>query len=144
MKLNSKMVGSVIVLVMFGGVLALSALGWWQTDGPGKGQGKHASGTLHTTTLRGLLNGVDAKSLSMTTDDGRRLYVQIGSARYNRSLGFAPQVGERVTVNGFVGEQGLFQAVSVTIERSGQVFNFRDSAGQPLWTQGEGQGNENH
>lgn len=144
MKINSKIVGSVIALVMFGGVLALSALGWWQTEGPGQGHGKHASGSLQLTTLCGTLNGVDAKGLSLTTDEGRSLYVQLGNARYNRALGFAPQVGERVTVNGFAGDQGLFQAVSVTIERSGQVFHFRDSAGQPLWTQGEGQGNENH
>jgi hypothetical protein len=144
MKLNSKMVGSVIVLVMFGGVLALSALGWWQTDGPGKGQGQHASGTLHTTTLHGLLNGVGAKGLSITTDEGQRLYVQIGSVRFNQSLGFAPQVGERVTIVGFVSEQGLFRAMTVTSESNGQVYHFRDSAGQPLWTQGEGQGNGNH
>ena len=41
MKLNSKILGLVVLVVIFGGIALSAALGWWQTEGGG-GQ---ASGT---------------------------------------------------------------------------------------------------
>lgn len=41
MKLNSKAVGVIILLVILGGILLFTGLGWWQTEGSGQGKGKH-------------------------------------------------------------------------------------------------------
>lgn len=69
--------------------------------------------------------------------------VQLGSQRYVSSLGFAPQIGEQVMVYGFPGGQGLFSAISVTLQ-NGQVFTFRESTRRPAWAGGDGKGGGGH
>ncbi len=97
------------------------------------------------TTVHGTVVSFDLTGLSLTLDDGTALYVQLGSSRYSQSIGFAPQVGEGVTVNGFPGDQGLYSAITVTLDTPdgrGQVYSFRSSTGQPLWAGGgNGKGN---
>jgi lipid-binding SYLF domain-containing protein len=90
-------------------------------------------------TLNGTITAYDGITLTLLTTDGRTLAVQLGNAQYAASIGFSPQVGQSVAVYGFSGNQGLFSAVTVTLD--GQVYAFRDEAGRPLWAGGNGRGN---
>ena len=143
MKLNSKILGLIVLVVIFGGITAFSALGWWQTERGGQGNRSHGNesdgGARTLTLLHGTLNGYDLKGLVLTLDDGSALYIKLGNSRYNQSIGFAPQVGQGLTILGFNGEDGLFKAVTVTLD-DGRVYSFRTEAGDPLWS-GNGQGN---
>lgn len=95
------------------------------------------------TTFHGVVNSFDLAGISVTTDDGQALYVQLGNSRYSQSIGFAPQAGEGVTINGFIGDQGLYSAITVTLDSTGQTYSFRSETGQPLWSGGNGNGNGN-
>ncbi|MDO9300653.1 MAG: hypothetical protein Q7T89_04680 [Anaerolineales bacterium] len=140
MRLNSKVVGLIVLVVMFGGILLTTDLGWWQTEGGGRGAGNY-DGTSETlpevTVLRGSVSGYDQRGLTITTDDGQSLYIELGNSRYNRSIGFAPQVGERVTVEAFIpGGKTSYSAITVTLDTPdgrGKTYTFRDAVGSPLW-----------
>jgi hypothetical protein len=108
----------------------------------GQGQGMAASGAniAAATTIHGTVVSYDQFGLSLTLDDGTAFYVQLGNQRYNQSLGFAPAVGEGVTVYGFPGDQGNYSAITVTLDSNGQVYSFRDETGRPLWAGGNGNG----
>jgi hypothetical protein len=137
MRLNSKVVGIIVLVVMFGGILITTGLGWWHTEGGGRGAGNHngASGTpLGRITLQGTVNSYDQRRLSITTEEGKSLYIELGSPRYNRSIGFAPQSGERVTVQAFFpGSQDFYNAITVALDATGRTYAFRDALGNPLW-----------
>jgi hypothetical protein len=137
MRLNSKAVGLIVLVVMFGGIFVTTELNWWQTEGGGRGAGNHdgASETPpEVTSLRGTVSGYDQRGLTITADNGQSLYIELGNSRYNRSIGFAPQVGERVTVEAFIpGSQDSYNAITVTLEDTGQIYTFRDALGNPLW-----------
>jgi len=137
MRLNSKVVGVIVLVVIFGGILLTDNLGWWQTEGGGRGAGNHdgaSESPPDVTTLRGSVSGYDLRGLSITADDGQSLYIELGNSRYNRSIGFAPQVGERVTVQAFIpGSQDLYSAITVTFDGTGKSYSFRDALGNPLW-----------
>jgi hypothetical protein len=107
----------------------------------GQGQGNAAAGLDLTSaaTLNGTITAYDGLTLTLLTADGQTLAVQLGNAQYAASIGFSPQVGQSVAVYGFSGNQGLFSAVTVTLD--GQVYAFRDEAGRPLWAGGNGRGN---
>jgi len=92
-------------------------------------------------TVHGVVNSFDLTGISITTDDGQALYVQLGNSRYNQSIGFAPVTGEGVTVVMFPGDQGLYSAISVTIDSTGLTYTFRSETGQPMWAGGNGKGN---
>jgi len=137
MRLNSKVVGIIVLVVMFGGILLTADLGWWQTAGSGRGAGNH-DGTNESapevTTLRGTVSGYDGRGLTITTDDGQSFFVELGNSRYNQSIGFAPQVGEQVTVLAFTpGSKTDYNAITVTIDGTGKIYTFRDALGNPLW-----------
>lgn len=114
-------------------------------QGGNSAQGMSASGIPQTnaanvTTVHGVVNAYDMMGMSLTLDDGSSLYVQLGNSRYNQSIGFAPAIGEGVTVSGFTGDQGVYSAITVTLDSTGQVFTFRTETGQPLWSGGNGNG----
>lgn len=146
MSINSKILGLLVLTVIFGGVTAFSALGLWQTERGGQGQRNHggAEGELAPTpiNLHGWVSSCDGQGLALSLDDGTSLYVQLGSSRYAQSIGFAPQVGEGITILGFTAEDGLFSAITVTLDTPAdrsQVYAFRSETGQPLWS-GSGRG----
>ncbi len=95
------------------------------------------------TTVHGIVNSFDLIGISVTLDDGTVLYVQLGNSRYCQSIGFAPAAGEGVTINGFPGDQGLYSAITVTIDSTSQTYAFRDANGNPMWSGGNGQGGGN-
>ncbi len=106
----------------------------------GQGQGTAASLNLAgATTLSGTVTAYDTFTLTILTVDGQTLTVQLGNARYASGIGFNPQIGQTVTVYGFPDPQGIFSAITVTLE--GQVYTFRDETGRPLWMGGNGRGN---
>lgn len=146
MRLNSTALGIMILVIFFGGLSIASAQGWWQTQGgnqQNRGHGSETSGDpLPVIDLHGIVKSYDSTRLELTTDDGQILTVEVGNARYNQSIGFAPQVGEGVTVRGFLDEEGSFSALTVTLD-TGQVYTFRDETGHPLWSGGNGKGNGN-
>lgn len=105
------------------------------------GSGVPQANVTNVTTVHGVVNSFDLMGMSLTLDDGTSLYVQLGNSRYNQSIGFAPAVGEGVTVTGFPGDQGLYSAISVTVDSTGVTYTFRSETGQPLWSGGNGRGN---
>jgi len=112
-----------------------------QTDSNLTKNGIPQANITGVTTVHGLVNSFDLVGISITTDDGQALYVQLGNSRYSQSIGFAPQVGEGVTVVMFPGDQGLYNAISVTVDSTGITYTFRSETGQPLWAGGNGKGN---
>ncbi|MBK8780722.1 MAG: DUF2202 domain-containing protein [Anaerolineales bacterium] len=95
------------------------------------------------TTVHGVVNSVDFTGMSVTLDDGTALYIDLGNSRYIQSIGFAPAAGEGVTIHGFPGDQGLYSAITVTIDSTAQIYAFRDANGSPMWSGGNGQGGGN-
>lgn len=138
MRLNSKVVGIIVLVVMFGGIFLTTDLGWWQTAGGGRGAGNYDGmneSAPEVTTLRGTVSGYDGRGLTITADDGQSFYIELGNPRYNRSIGFAPQVGERLTIQAFIpNSKTTYNAVTVILDSTGQVFTFRDALGNPLWS----------
>ncbi len=121
-------------------------------QGQGQGQGGTSKGNGSGTgqadlsaasTVHGTVSAYDYGTLTIQTADGQVLGVQLGNQNYVNSLGFAPQVGEGVTVYGFPGDQGLFSAITVTLD-NGQTYTFRESTGRPAWAGGNGKGGGNH
>jgi len=138
MRLNSKIVALIVLVVMFGGIYLTAELNWWQTAGSGRGAGNHdgaGESPPEVTVLHGSISGYDQRGLTIVTDDGQSFYAELGNPRYNRSIGFAPQVGERLTIQAFIpNNKTTYSAITVTLDRTGQVFTFRDALGQPLWS----------
>ena len=91
------------------------------------------------STISGSVSAYDLTSLTVLASDGQSVVVQLGSSQYAQSIGFNPAIGAAVTVTGFPGDQGLFSAISVTVD--GQTYAFRDELGRPLWAGGLGKGN---
>ena len=95
-------------------------------------------------TVHGVINSFDTMGISITTDDGQSIYVDTGNPRFNQTIGFAPVVGEGVTVVMFPGDQGVNSAISITADSTGITYTFRSETGQPLWSGGNGgKGNGN-
>jgi hypothetical protein len=46
MRLNSKVVAIIVLVVIFGGIALTISLGWWQTGGMGRGKGNHNGTTI--------------------------------------------------------------------------------------------------
>ncbi|MBN8581629.1 MAG: DUF2202 domain-containing protein [Anaerolineae bacterium] len=105
------------------------------------GSGVPQANTAGAVNVHGVVNSYDGMGISITTDDGQALYVDTGNMRYSQSLGFAPQIGEGVTVLMFMGDQGTNSAISVTMDATGMTYTFRSETGQPLWAGGNGKGN---
>jgi len=105
-----------------------------------QGQGNAASSAniAGASTISGTVSAYDTVTLTVLTSDGQTVVVQLGNAQYANSIGFYPQIGQSLSVHGFPGDQGLFSAISVTVD--GQTYAFRDELGRPLWAGGRGNG----
>ena len=105
-------------------------------NGQGNGSGVPQANLASAKTVHGTVSVYNYGTLTVQTDDGQSLGVQLGNQNYATSLGFAPQVGEGLTVYGFTGDQRSFTAITVTMD-SGKVYTFRDAAtGRPAWAGG--------
>jgi hypothetical protein len=110
-----------------------------QGAGQASGTGTTQANIAGATTIHGTVVSFDQMGLSLTLDDGSAYYVQLGNSRYSQSIGFAPVAGEGVTIYGFPGDQGVYSAITVTLDSTAQVYSFRSETGQPLWS-GKGNG----
>ncbi|MBI5352304.1 MAG: DUF2202 domain-containing protein [Chloroflexi bacterium] len=108
--------------------------------GQGTGTGIPQADISGATTIHGVVNSVDLTGMSVTLDDGTILYVDLGNSRYIQSIGFAPAIGEGLTIYGFPGDQELYSAITVTVDSTGAIYTFRSETGQPLWSGGNGNG----
>jgi len=104
----------------------------------GTGVQQNNANIAGASTITGTVSAYDLVSLTVQTSDGQTVVVQLGNSQYASSLGFAPQIGQSVSVYGFPGDQGLFSAINVTV--NGQTYAFRDELGRPLWAGGRGNG----
>ncbi|NWG08021.1 MAG: DUF2202 domain-containing protein [Chloroflexi bacterium] len=105
------------------------------------GNGISQTNIAGAVNIHGVVNSYDGMGISITTDAGQSLYVDTGNMRYSQSLGFAPVAGDGMTVVMFYGNQGVNNAISVTMDSTGVTYTFRSEMGQPLWAGGNGNGN---
>jgi hypothetical protein len=88
------------------------------------------------TPLGATVQAVELTGLSVLTDDGQPLWVQLGPNRFwTAGIGFT--VGDHVTVTGFT-ENGQWMAAVIVNDATGQSLTLRSDTGQPLWTGGNG------
>ena len=112
-----------------------------QRNGSGVPQAQARANLASAKTVHGTVNAFNYGTLTIQTDDGQALGVQLGNSNYASSIGFAPQPGDKVTVYGFTGDQGSFSAITITMDKDGNVYAFRDTTtGRPAWA-GGGNGN---
>lgn len=123
--------------------------GQGQGNGGGQGQGQgQGQGTpiQHTwVTLKGTVVSFDGlQTLTVDTTERGQLNLGLGPSGYAGQQGVNFAAGEPVTVLGFDGQNGVFQAGEITNDATGQTLYLRDPNGRPLWAgqgQGQGQGN---
>lgn len=96
-----------------------------------------------TVTIAGVVQSFDGVGLSLITDEGAPLWVQLGQSRYVSAQGAVYNAGDHVTATGFY-ENGQFQASVVVNDTTGQTLTLRDVSGRPLWAGGSGNGRGNH
>jgi hypothetical protein len=112
-----------------------------QANGSGVPQQQAQVYLASAKTVHGTVSSISYGTLTIQTDDGQALGIQLGNQNYATSIGFAPQAGTGVTVYGFTGDQGLFSAITITVD-GGQAYTFRDATtGRPAWAGGNGKGN---
>lgn len=92
---------------------------------------------MNLTTLQGRVISYAYGTLTIQTNDGQQVAIQLGNQRYVAMLNFNPQPGQNVTVTGFMGQQGMFVASQVVME-DGTTYIFRQDAGRPNWSGGRG------
>ncbi len=95
-----------------------------------------------TVTIAGVVQSFDGVGLSLSTDDGAPLWVQLGQSRYVSAQGVTFNAGDHVTATGFY-ENGQFQASVVVDDTTGQTLTLREASGRPLWA-GGGNGRGSH
>lgn len=74
MKLNSKILGIIILVVVFGGIAASSALGTWNTESTGGGQGgASGEGSAEAEFIRGRTTFQDLLNLGLPQETIERV-----------------------------------------------------------------------
>jgi hypothetical protein len=124
--------------------------GQGQGGGNGQGQGQgggngQSQGTpvQHTwVTLQGTVTAFDGQqTLTVDTAERGQLNLWLGRVGYASQQGVTFNSGDAVTILGFDGTNGQFQAGEITNDATGQTLYLRDPNGRPLWAgQGQGQG----
>lgn len=114
------------------------------TQGRGQGNGSRRSANnpaprnnlTEWTVYHGTVTAVAAPGFTMLTDDGQTITVELGNQNYLAELGLVLNVGDQVTVKGFVDVNGGFAAGEITLDATGQTFTLRDEIGRPQWAGG--------
>lgn len=117
--------------------------GQGQGGGQGQGQGQEVQHTW--ITLQGTVTAFDGQqTLTVDTPERGRLDLWLGRVGYASQQGVAFTPGDSLTILGFDGTNGQFQAGEITNTTTGQTLYLRDPNGRPLWAgQGQGQGRGN-
>ncbi len=113
-----------------------------QNNGSGVPLAQAQANLASAKTVHGTVSTYSYGTLTIQTDDGQSLGVQLGNSNYATTIGFVPQAGDKLTVYGFTGDEGLFSAITITMDGTGKVYTFRDATtGRPAWAGGgKGQG----
>ena len=92
-------------------------------------------------TLTGVVDQFISQQLTLITDLGQVIYIQVGnlSASNGEVLDLVP--GEYVTVTGLYNQVGEYTANQITLNSSGTTFTIRNQSGRPDWA-GKGQGKQ--
>jgi hypothetical protein len=90
-------------------------------------------------TLNGEVLSLDVTSLTLYTDDGQTLDIQLGPEWFWTSQDAPLAPGEQVTVQAFE-ENGQIQAGQISLDGDGTTLALRDASGRPLWAGGRGGG----
>lgn len=97
---------------------------------------------VNVTSLHGTVSAYQYGMLTIVSDDGQTVGVQISNQNYATSLGFAPTAGQGLTVTGFTGSEGLFTATQIVMD-DGSTYTFREgTSGRPAWAGGKGNGGD--
>ncbi len=82
--------------------------------------------------LQGTVADVDEDALTVTLLGGEQIVVEERAWSFAQEQGFAPQVGDQVTLNGFFhGEE--FEVGRIENLTTGQLVTLRDPGGRPQW-----------
>lgn len=116
-----------------------------QDQGRGNGQGNVEMMDREWQTVPGTIVSVEPQSLTVDTADMGPLTLQLGRIGFAdaQNVTFAP--GDAVTILGFTGENGTFEAGQITNQATGAALQLRDPNGRPLWAgpgQRQGQGDQ--
>jgi len=118
----------------------------------GGGAGRGAQGNSTNTTpgtpqsqanvtdwvaVSGTIKAVEATGLSVTSDAGEPVWLQLGQPSFWQSQNVAFSAGDHVSIVGFYENEQL-QAKSVTNDITHQTLTLRDATGRPLWAGGGG------
>jgi hypothetical protein len=88
-------------------------------------------------TISGQVTNVDATSLTLKTDDGQTLNIDLGPEWFWSAQGVALDAGDHVTVQAFE-EDGEIKVGQISLG-DGTPLQLRDTDGRPLWA-GRGRG----
>ena len=101
----------------------------------------HDTAKHEWVTLTGTISSIIPRGMTMATTTGQPVEVARRAWRFAQEQGFAPQVGDQVTLDGFY-EDGKFEVAVITDLTNGQTVYLRDDAGHPLWSAESGNGNK--
>ncbi len=101
-------------------------------EGQGDGAGEPQIAPEDWVTMNGVITALDAMGLTMQTENGELLTLQLGQSGFWQSQGVALDVGDEIAVLGFW-EGGQFQAGEITRLATGERIMLRDPNGRPLW-----------
>lgn len=94
------------------------------------------NGLTEWITFEGTVNDYVPPSLTLLTDDGQYLVVELGNTNYIANLGLNLENGTRVSGIGFYDTNGGLTVGQITLDATGTTFSLRDDMGRPLWAGG--------
>jgi hypothetical protein len=112
------------------------ARGGWGSSGEAAGVGQTV--VTEWVTLTGIVLTADEAALVVAADGGEDVEISPRGWAYAQSQGFAPAVGDAVTLTGFY-EEDRFEASVIADATNGQTVRLRDENGRPMWA-GRGRG----
>ncbi len=86
-------------------------------------------------SLSGQIIIVSPEALEIQTGSAGILEISGRSWRFAQELGYFPEEGNEVTVEGFY-ENGEFEVSTILDLSTGQIFLLREDSGRPLWSGG--------
>ena len=115
--------------------------GWRQSSQSNPNSSSSTVTDQENITLTGIVDQFISPQLTLITDLGQVIYIQLGnlSASDGTVLDLIP--GEYVTVTGWYNQVGEFTANQITLNSSGITFTIRNQTGRPDWA-GKRQGKQ--
>lgn len=120
------------------------------TYGNGRSQGGQTStndaginsSTQELTTITGIVSTYVAPQLTLTTNEGQEIIIQVRNliSTDGSTLNLTP--GEQVTITGWYNNLGSMTANQIFLHATGTTFTTSNQTGRPEWA-GKGQGNQN-